>query len=85
MSTVRNTEAAGADLLVHGGTVLTVDDSGTVLPDGAVAVRDGEIIAVGPADALRAAHPAAEEIDATGCLVLPGLVNTHTQIGRAHV
>ncbi|MEU7203707.1 amidohydrolase [Streptomyces sp. NPDC045470] len=85
MSAVRNTEAAGgvpaaADLLVHGGTVLTVDAAGTVLADGAVAVRGGEIVAVGPAAELRASHRAAEEIDATGCLVLPGLVNTHTHL-----
>ncbi|MEW1718225.1 amidohydrolase [Streptomyces sp. NPDC093109] len=69
-----------ADLLVHGGTVLTVDGAGTVVPDGAVAVRDGEILAVGPAADLRARYTAAEEIDASGCLVLPGLVNTHTHL-----
>lgn len=69
-----------ADLLVHGGDVLTVDATGTVVPDGAVAVRDGAIVAVGPAAQVRAAHRAAEEIDATGCLVLPGLINTHTHL-----
>lgn len=68
------------DLLVHGGDVLTVDARGTVVRDGAVAVRAGEIVEVGPADRLRAAHTAAEEIDARGCLVLPGLVNTHAHL-----
>ncbi|QDQ10607.1 amidohydrolase [Streptomyces spectabilis] len=68
------------DLLVHGGDVLTVDASGTVVSDGAVAVRAGEIVAVGPAERLRAQYAAAEEIDARGCLVLPGLVNTHTHL-----
>ncbi|QEU95496.1 amidohydrolase [Streptomyces kanamyceticus] len=68
------------DLLVHGGDVLTVDDAGTVVPDGAVAVRAGRIVEVGPADRLRAAYEAAEEIDARGCLVLPGLINTHTHL-----
>ncbi|EPH45641.1 amidohydrolase [Streptomyces aurantiacus] len=68
------------DLLVHGGDVLTVDASGTVVPDGAVAVRAGEIVEVGPAARLRAAYTAAEEIDARGCLVLPGLINTHTHL-----
>ncbi|MGW1955202.1 hypothetical protein ACWCPI_21060 [Streptomyces sp. NPDC001920] len=38
------------DLLVHGGDVLTVDDAGTVVRDVAVAVHEGEIVAVGPAD-----------------------------------
>ncbi|MGW2226936.1 amidohydrolase [Streptomyces formicae] len=68
------------DLLVHGGDVLTVDDAGTLVPDGAVAVRAGRIVEVGPADRLRATYEAAEEIDAHGCLVLPGLINTHTHL-----
>ncbi|MET9379538.1 amidohydrolase [Streptomyces sp. NPDC002928] len=68
------------DLLVHGGDVLTVDDAGTVVRDGAVAVHDGEILAVGPAADLKARYTADEEIDAHGCLVLPGLVNAHTHL-----
>ncbi|KPI16270.1 S-adenosylhomocysteine deaminase [Actinobacteria bacterium OK074] len=68
------------DLLVHGGDVLTVDDAGTVVREGAVAVRDGDILAVGPALELRARYEAAESLDAEGCLVLPGLVNTHTHL-----
>ena len=68
------------DLLVHGGDVLTVDDAGTVVRDGAVAVHEGEIVAVGPAEELKARFTAAEAIDASGCLVLPGLVNTHTHL-----
>ncbi|BAC74363.1 N-ethylammeline chlorohydrolase [Streptomyces avermitilis] len=68
------------DLLVHGGDVLTVDEAGTLVRDGAVAVRAGEILAVGPAQELRTRYAAAEDIDAEGCLVLPGLVNTHTHL-----
>ncbi|WP_216589693.1 amidohydrolase [Streptomyces brasiliscabiei] len=68
------------DLLVHGGDVLTVDEAGTLVRGGAVAVREGEIVAVGPAEEIRAAHTAAETVDAAGCLVLPGLVNTHTHL-----
>ncbi|UXY18859.1 amidohydrolase [Streptomyces cynarae] len=68
------------DLLVHGGDVLTVDDAGSVVREGAVAVRDGEIIAAGPTGELRARYAAEEEIDAGGCLVLPGLVNAHTHL-----
>ncbi|MFE7070774.1 amidohydrolase [Streptomyces sp. NPDC057620] len=74
------TGAATADLLVHGGDVLTVDEAGTIVPDGAVAVRDGEIVEVGPAGELRARYADAESLDASGCLVLPGLVNAHTHL-----
>ncbi|QEV17201.1 amidohydrolase [Streptomyces alboniger] len=68
------------DLLVHGGDVLTVDAEGTVVPNGAVAVRAGRVVEVGPAQRLRTAYEAAEEIDARGCLVMPGLINTHTHL-----
>ncbi|MFD7941032.1 amidohydrolase [Streptomyces sp. NPDC059755] len=68
------------DLLVHGGDVLTMDDASTVVRDGAVAVHEGAVLAVGPAQELRERHTAAEEIDAAGCLVLPGLINTHTHL-----
>ncbi|MFF0012238.1 amidohydrolase [Streptomyces sp. NPDC005374] len=68
------------DLLVHGGDVLTVDEAGTVVHSGAVAVHEGVIVAVGPADELCTRFTAEESIDADGCLVLPGLVNTHTHL-----
>ncbi|PYQ32929.1 MAG: hypothetical protein DMF55_12540 [Acidobacteria bacterium] len=38
--------AERADLLVLGGTVVTVDARDTVLADGAMAIRDGAIVAV---------------------------------------
>jgi 5-methylthioadenosine/S-adenosylhomocysteine deaminase len=69
-----------ADLLVSGGTVLTVDDAGSVVPDGAVAVRDGAILAVGRAVDLGTRFRPTEVLDATGCLVMPGLVNTHAHL-----
>ena len=69
-----------ADLLVTGGTVLTVDGPGTVVADGAVAVRDGEIVAVGPAEEVARAFEPAQTLDATGGLVMPGLVNTHAHL-----
>jgi 5-methylthioadenosine/S-adenosylhomocysteine deaminase len=68
------------DLLVGGGDVVTADAEGTVVRDGAVAVRDGGILAVGPAGELRERYTADEDIDARDCLVLPGLVNTHTHL-----
>lgn len=68
------------DLLVHDGDVVTVDTAGTVVAGGAVAVDRGEIVAVGPAAGLRARFEPRESVDADGCLVLPGFVNTHTHL-----
>jgi 5-methylthioadenosine/S-adenosylhomocysteine deaminase len=67
-----------ADLLVLGGTVLTVDLSDTVIADGAVAIRDGAIVEVGARSKLERRFRARRSIDARGRLVLPGLVNAHT-------
>jgi 5-methylthioadenosine/S-adenosylhomocysteine deaminase len=59
--------------LISGGTVVTVDRQLGDLPTGEVLVENGSIVAVGRD--LGVEH--AEIIDATDCLVLPGLVDTH--------
>ena len=68
------------DLLVSGGTVLTQDAADTVIADGAVAVAAGSIVAVGPRRSLERRYRPRRSIDATGHLVLPGLVNAHTHV-----
>ncbi|MET0371069.1 MAG: 8-oxoguanine deaminase [Sphingobium sp.] len=61
-----------ADVLV------TMDDARREIPDGAIAFRDGVIEAVGTSDALAMQIAAADRIiNAAGCVVTPGLVNTH--------
>jgi 5-methylthioadenosine/S-adenosylhomocysteine deaminase len=65
------------DVLVLGGTVVTLDGSATVIPDGAVAVRETAIVAVGPREDLEGRFAPARTVDARGQIVLPGLINTH--------
>jgi 5-methylthioadenosine/S-adenosylhomocysteine deaminase len=67
-----------ADLLVLGGTVVTMDAERRVIPDGAVAIAGGRIAAVGGRADVQARFRARQTIDAAGHAVLPGLVNTHT-------
>ena len=59
------------EIAVRGGTVVTSSDA--VVAD--VLVRDGRIVAVGALDDV-----AATVIDATGCFVIPGGVDTHTHL-----
>lgn len=67
------------DLVVAGGTVLTMNDDMTVIEGGVIGIRDGRIALVEPLDGpARTDWVAKETIDATGSLVLPGLINTHT-------
>tara|TARA_R110002096_G_scaffold5508_5_gene25743 strand:- start:13243 stop:14676 length:1434 start_codon:yes stop_codon:yes gene_type:complete len=66
------------DLVVFGDYVVTMDDAMTVHRDAAVAIDDGVILAVGAADDIVAQYPAAETIDGTGRVVMPGLINGHS-------
>ncbi|MFB6299279.1 MAG: amidohydrolase family protein [Halobacteriales archaeon] len=51
-----------------------------VLPDGAVGIRDNEIVAVGPTDEVAAQHDAERRIDSSGHAVLPGFVDAHAHV-----
>jgi 5-methylthioadenosine/S-adenosylhomocysteine deaminase len=61
-----------ANLLIRGGYVLTMDSAGD-LPGADIHLRDGVIQQIGT----NLNVPEAEVIDASGKIVLPGLVDTH--------
>lgn len=69
-----------AELLVCGGTVLSMVPGEPPLEEGLVAVAAGQVLAVGPAEQLRSRFRGVEELDAGGGLILPGFVNTHTHL-----
>jgi 5-methylthioadenosine/S-adenosylhomocysteine deaminase len=71
-------QANDVDLVIANGIVVTMDAGGRVLSPGSVAVRGAEIVAVDAPAAIDAGYRASERIDATGTIVLPGLINTHT-------
>lgn len=54
------------------------------LPGGAIAVRDGVIIATGTVEDLRRDHAGAQLVDYPGCAILPGFVNAHTHLELSH-
>jgi 5-methylthioadenosine/S-adenosylhomocysteine deaminase len=61
-------------VVLRGGTVLTMDDAHTVLAGADVLVSGDRIAAVGEAVA---APDGAVEIDASGGIVMPGMIDTH--------
>jgi 5-methylthioadenosine/S-adenosylhomocysteine deaminase len=71
---------ANWDMLVVGGTVLTMEPGSEPIRNGAVAVADGRIAAVGPAEELLELAPSGEVLNAGNCIILPGLVNTHSHL-----
>ncbi|EDZ47320.1 hydroxydechloroatrazine ethylaminohydrolase [Rhodobacterales bacterium Y4I] len=59
-------------LIQNADTVLTMDDARRVLHSADVLIRGGEIIAVG-----QGLQTSGETVSGRGCVVTPGLVNTH--------
>ncbi len=68
------------DLLLVGGTIVTMDEHETIYPDGAIAVRGREIVAVGPAAELTERYQAPDVRDCHGCAIIPGLINGHAHV-----
>jgi len=74
------------DLVVTGGAVITLDATRRVIPDGAVAMRGGRILAVGSAAEIAAQFPSPiRVVEARGKAVLPGLIDTHAHAGHGLV
>jgi 5-methylthioadenosine/S-adenosylhomocysteine deaminase len=65
-------------LVIASGIVVTVDASGRIISPGAVAIDGADIVAVDTAENIGRQFRARETIDATGQVVMPGLINTHT-------
>jgi len=66
------------DLIVLGDFVVSMDEAMTVHEHGAVAIDDGLILALGPADDIIAEYSAVETLGGEDRIVMPGLVNGHS-------
>ncbi len=68
------------DLVIHNGTIVTVNDSFDIVPNGLLCIQAGKLKRI-EAISDQASLPVADEtIDAGGGLIMPGLVNTHTHL-----
>ncbi len=68
----------GIELIVKGSHIVTMDAAGTVIENGAIAIDDGIILAIGPTDEINAEYSAAVTLDGEQRIVMPGLVNGHS-------
>lgn len=67
-----------ADILIAGGTILTLNEQDSIIPNGAIAIKGDTIIAVGGKEEVLASHEGVETIEAPQSIIMPGLINAHT-------
>jgi len=70
------------DLLIFGGTIVTMDAQRRILEDGFVVVKSDSIVAIGQGTPRLPNGPifTKQSIDAHRSLILPGLINGHTHV-----
>lgn len=66
-----------ASLVIENGLIVTMDKERRILKRGNVAIEDGKIASVEKAGEVRGKRRAEEVIDATGKVVMPGLICAH--------
>jgi 5-methylthioadenosine/S-adenosylhomocysteine deaminase len=68
-------------MIIAGESLLTMDDDNTVIAEGAVAIDDGRILAVGPLDEITAVYPDFPVKMMSNAVLMPGLINAHAHSG----
>lgn len=68
------------DLIVNSAYLITLNPQLQVVPQGALAIHQGQIVAVDTTQAIAQHYSAQRVVQATDHLVLPGLVNAHTHV-----
>lgn len=72
-----NAAPRAVDILVRGCDIVTMDDAGSVLRNGALAIADGLIVWIGSADDSAGRFTATTVIDGSGRIAMPGLIDGH--------
>lgn len=70
------------DLVVHNAVLLTVDEKDNVVANGAIAVHDGMIVAVGASRDILSRYNSRQVLDAGGGIVHPGFIDAHVHISQ---
>ena len=70
-------------VVITDGTIVTMNDRDEVFNPGVVVIEGAKIVEVGAlsnggTESLAEKYPDAQFVDASGCVVIPGLVNAHT-------
>lgn len=68
------------DLIIRNGYVVTMNDEMEIFENGSVVINDIYIQEVGPVEKMDERYYSENVIDATGKIIMPGLINGHTHI-----
>src|ERR1044072_1843942 len=79
-TTLSNTRKEPVDLLVLGGTIVTMDQTRRIIDDGGIAVSKGRIVAIGPRAEIEGGYSSRQRISAAGNRITPVLITGHTHI-----
>ena len=76
----RRQRAEPVDLLVLGGTIVTMDKTRRIIDNGGIAISNSRIVAVGPCAEIERAYTSRQQVNAAGKVITPGLINGHTHV-----
>ncbi|MFC1803043.1 amidohydrolase family protein [Thermoproteota archaeon] len=71
------------DIIITGGTIISMNDEREVITDGGIAVDSDRIIEVGSRKEIEKKYKANKIINAENHAVLPGLIDTHGHAGHS--
>ena len=66
------------DLIIKGDHIVSMDAKGTIYKDAAIAVDDGVIVAIGPANEILSEYQSNKQLGGSNRVVMPGLINGHS-------
>src|SRR5207245_10694730 len=70
-------DPTSVDLIVSGGSIITMDAARRIIRDGALAITGDRIVAVGKRADVQRSHRAARTLDASRSVIVPGFVHSH--------
>jgi len=69
-----------ADLLIKNGIIVTMDHNRRIFDRHSLAIEQGRVVEIGKTEDLEKQHPDVTSVDATGQIVMPGLVCSHSHL-----
>ncbi len=67
-------------LIIKHAAILTLDKNHSVIENGAIAIDNDTIVAIGKTGDILQNYQSEQVIDASDCIVIPGLINAHTHM-----